>query len=71
MTITASDDGGFIPEISSLAGGPSSFESDERIQEATVRNLVSSSSQCDPWASLLTGPPRRGLGLIYVRQSLR
>lgn len=39
MTITASDDGGFIPEISSLAGGPSSFESGERIQEATVRNL--------------------------------
>ena len=73
MTITASDDGRIHPRNLTLrpGEGTSSCESGERIPKATVRNLCPHLVNCDPLANLLTGPPRRGLGLIYVRQCLR
>lgn len=41
--------GGFILGISPSAGGTSSFESGERIQKATVRNLCPYPVIVTPW----------------------
>lgn len=75
MTITASDDGRLHPRDLPLAGGSSSCESGERIQEATVHNLcphpvtVAHDRPTPPWVGahlreakppVMSGPCRWG-----------